>query len=86
MNAVRCGSTVSVVRTAFFVALAVLAVATPRDAWANPVPMGGLFFHVHPVDPQFCDQCPISECEQIVQHTTATGTLEFDLFVTHYYF
>jgi hypothetical protein len=64
-------------------ALAMVLTGALQGAWANPLPMGGTLFHVHPVDPQFCDPCPVTQCSQIVQHTTATGLLEFDLFVEH---
>jgi hypothetical protein len=54
---------------------------TPQPAEANPLPEGAILTHVQPVDPDFCNQCPITACDQIVQYTEETGILEFDLFV-----
>jgi len=83
MNASQCPTSPSISRTAMICALAVVSAGILQIAGANPLPMGGTYFHVQPVDPQFCDPCPITQCHEIVQHTTATGVLEFDLFLDH---
>jgi hypothetical protein len=53
----------------------------PAVATANPLPPGGLFVHVQPVNPSFCDECSFAYCEDLTQHTELTGLVEFDLFV-----
>lgn len=50
-------------------------------ASANPLPECVLFVHVHPWQQDFCQTNPITECSQVVQHTTAEGDVEFDLFL-----
>lgn len=83
MDAVRSALLDPIARLAVIWAMTVLLTGMLPSAGANPLPPGGTWFHVHPVDPQFCNPCPITQCEQIVQHTAATGVLEFDLFVDH---
>ncbi len=64
-----------------WLALIVMAVFLSSPGQANPLPPGVLMVHVQPVDPDFCDQSPITSCDEIVQLTEEIGELEFDLFV-----
>ncbi|MBD3160812.1 MAG: hypothetical protein GF346_01560 [Candidatus Eisenbacteria bacterium] len=59
------------------IALVLLATTAP----ANPLPPAFLFFHVQPLNQEFCEQNPIETCEQIVQYTEETGWMEADLFL-----
>jgi hypothetical protein len=66
-------------RFGFHLALAVLwALALPGGASANPLPEAAVFVHVQPPAP---GSPPLGGCDQIVQHTSATGELEFDLYL-----
>ncbi len=51
------------------------------DSIANPLPSGVILVHVQPVTSDFCSTNPITDCEDIVQYTDASGTLEFDLYI-----
>ena len=62
------------------VMLAGLALAAD-PALANPIPANGVFVHVQPLASDFCTNNPITSCEDVVQFTTETGLLEFDLFL-----
>jgi hypothetical protein len=66
-------------------AVTVLLAGLAAAAGANPIPPTAIFTHVQPPDPAFCIQAPPMACEQIVQHTEATGRLEFDLFLWSYF-
>lgn len=66
-------------RLGFRLALAVLwTLALPGAASANPLPEAAVFVHVQQPDP---GSPPLGECDQIVQYTSATGELEFDLYL-----
>jgi hypothetical protein len=58
-----------------------LALGLAVTAGANPMPESAIYVHVQPVQPEFCESSPITECGQIVQYTYATGELEFDIFL-----
>jgi len=58
-----------------------IAAAMPQPALANPLPEAVIYYHVQPVDPNFCTQTTVTSCPQIVQYTEATGIMEFDLFL-----
>jgi len=62
------------------VGIAILLGATGA-AWANPVPDLMFYSHVRPVEGYICVQLPIGSCDELVQSTTLTGPLEFDVFV-----
>jgi hypothetical protein len=47
---------------------------------ANPLPPGVVLCHVHPWDQYFCNQNPISDCNDINQYSEAVGDVEFDLY------
>lgn len=57
-------------------ALALLALALPASA--NTGPSGDILIHVRPYDGQ---PPQLDDCSQIVQHTEATGWIEFDLYL-----
>jgi hypothetical protein len=57
-----------------------LLVVLVVPAAANPLPPAMLFAHVHPWESDFCETNPITECEQIIQYSAATGDVEFDLY------
>lgn len=61
--------------------LPLLAVGLAATAGANPMPESAIYVHVQPVQADFCDTSPITECSQIEQYTYATGELEFDIFL-----
>jgi hypothetical protein len=61
--------------------LALLLVGAALPAGANPLPSNAIFTHVQTPSPSFCSQGLPFTCEQIVQHTEATGQLEFDIFL-----
>jgi hypothetical protein len=49
-------------------ALAVGMVIVTGDAFANPLPDSALLIHVHSWDPGFCQDNPISNCDEVVQY------------------
>jgi len=53
----------------------------PAPAPANPLPEAMMFVHVHPPDAGFCTDHDITSCEDIVQYTSLSGELEFDVFL-----
>lgn len=57
-----------------------LLIAGVAPVSANPIPPGMLFCHVHEWNPGFCEANPITECEEILQYSEATGDVEFDLY------
>ncbi len=59
---------------------AVALLAWAGAALANPATPDYYVVHVQPVDADFCDAHDITDCNQLVTHTEATGILEFDLF------
>jgi hypothetical protein len=54
-------------------------------ASANPLPDSALLIHVHPWDPVFCQNNPISGCDQVVQYSEIEGDVEFDVFLANPY-
>jgi len=66
-------------RLGFCLALALLwTLALPGVAGANPLPEAAVFVHVQPPDP---GAPPLTSCAEIQQYTSATGELEFDLYL-----
>lgn len=62
-------------------ALIAVALVAAGRAGANPgPPFRGAFFHVQPFDPERCTSSVPITCGEVHQQTTATGTLEFDLY------
>jgi hypothetical protein len=55
--------------------------SVPRPALANPLPEAMMFVHVHPPDGSFCTDHGIASCGDIVQYTSLSGVLEFDVFL-----
>jgi hypothetical protein len=53
----------------------------PQPCLANPLPAFGAVWNVHPWQQDFCAANPITQCSQAAQYTTATGVMEFDIFV-----
>ncbi|MCP4545732.1 MAG: hypothetical protein GY835_04585 [bacterium] len=57
----------------------ILLLMLPLSAVANPLPDGLLFTHVQPANP---GEIPsITSCDEIIQYTTATGEMEFDIYL-----
>ena len=54
-------------------------------ASANPLPDSALLIHVHPWDPAFFQNNPISGCTQVVQYSEIEGDVEFDVFLANPY-
>lgn len=52
--------------------------ALPGVAPANPMPEAAVFVHVQPPAP---GSPPLSDCAQLVQYTSASGELQFDLYL-----
>ena len=60
-------------------ALAALGIlALPRIAGGNPLPEAAIFVHVQPAAP---GAPPLADCAQLVQYTSETGELQFDLYL-----
>ncbi len=62
-------------------ALVALGLFSVPAAHANPLPWQVSVWNVHPWQQEFCTVNPITECSQAAQYTTATGIMEFDLYV-----
>ena len=58
-----------------------VALLLAGPAMANPLPAYGTFINVQAVQADMCTNCPITQCEDIVQYTELSGVLEFDIFV-----
>ena len=55
------------------------------NASANPLPDSALLIHVHSWDPGFCQDNPISNCDEVVQYAEIEGDVEFDVFLANPY-
>jgi hypothetical protein len=77
------GVPVRFVQSAALIAVtAVLAVSLGSfPATANPIPVCFFFVHVHPWQTNFCTTNPITQCNQVVQHTETEGDMEFDFYM-----